>query len=113
MRKKEQDNKLYARAVLVFITMVTAAGLLMHRAWRDYEEKMEILYAVLERQGEGTDPVDAVTGLLKGQGVTVPADAEQRLMQYGFCESYVNRYKKSLHASWGVIIVLFGMLFAG
>lgn len=113
MRKKEQDNKLYARAVLVFITMVLAAGLLMHRAWRDYEEKMEILYAVLERQGEGTDPVDAVTGLLKGQGVTVPADAEQRLMQYGFCESYVNRYKKSLHASWGVIIVLFGMLFAG
>lgn len=113
MRKKEQDNKLYARAVLVFITMVLAAGLLMHWAWRDYEEKMEILYAVLERQGEGTDPVDAVTGLLKGQGVTVPDDAEQRLMQYGFCESYANRYKKSLHASWGVIIVLFGMLFAG
>ena len=113
MRKKKRDNQFYARAVLVFIMMVLPVGILMHQAWHGYEEKMEILYTVLEQQGEGTDLVDAVTGLLKGQEGTDPVDAEQWLMQYGFYEEYVTPYKESLYVSWGVIIALFGLLFVG
>lgn len=113
MRKKKQGNAFYAKVIFILIMMVLPAVILMWQAWRGYEEKIEILYAVLEQQSGGTETIDTVTALLKGKGVTVPGDAEQRLMQYGFYGDYANRYKKSLYVSWGVIIVLFGLLFVG
>ena len=67
--------------------MALPAMILMVQAQRDYEEKMEILYAVLEQQSEGRESVDIVTGLLKGQRLTDAADAEQRLALYGFTQT--------------------------
>ncbi len=85
----------------------------MYLAWRSYEEKMEILYVTLEQQSEGADPVDTVTGLLKGQIMTDVSDSVQNLEQYGFDESFENRYKKSLFRSWTVIAVTFCLVYAG
>lgn len=109
-RNQKEKNK---RAVQILAVMVLAAGVLMYCAWRGYEEKLEILYAVLEQQREGTDPVDLVTGLLKGQRAAEASEAGQRLAQYGFHDDYANRYKKSLYVSWGVIIAVFGLMTAG
>lgn len=85
----------------------------MYFARCSYEEKMEILYVTLEQQSEGTDPIDIVTGLLKGQIMTDVSDAEQNLERFGFGESFENHYKKSLYRSWTVIIVIFCLLYAG
>lgn len=85
----------------------------MYFAWRGYEEKMEILYVTLERQGEGMTPIDIVTELLKGQNMTDVSDAERELRQYGFQESFVNHYQKSLYCNWLVITVVFCLIDAG
>ena len=87
--------------------------ILMVQAQRGYEEKMEILYAVLEQQSEGRESVDIVTGLLKGQRLADAADAERRLALYGFHADFANRYKKSLYLDWAVIIAIFLLVSVG
>ena len=81
---RNYNKKSYIKAALIFIVMALPAMILMVQAQRDYEEKMEILYAVLEQPGEERESVDIVTGLLKGQRLADAADAEQRLALYGF-----------------------------
>ncbi len=98
---------------MIFIAMALPAMILMVQAQRDYEEKMEILYAVLEQQSEGRESVDIVTGLLKGQRLTDAADAEQRLALYGFHTDFANRYKRSLYLDWTVIIAIFLLVSVG
>ncbi len=98
---------------MIFIAMALPAMILMVQAQRDYEEKMEILYAVLEQQSEGRESVDIVTGLLKGQRLTDAADAEQRLALYGFHADFANRYKRSLYLDWTVIIAIFLLVSVG
>lgn len=104
---------MYAKAAIILIVMILSAGTLMYQAWRGYDEKMEILYMVVERQGEGIQPVDIVTELLKGQRATDTVNAEQKLVQYGFDKKFVNRYKKSLYVSWAVILVTFCLISVG
>ncbi len=96
----------------MLIMMILPAGLLMYHAWCGYKDKMEILYVILERQSEGAEPIDIVTGLLKGQIEAEVSDAEQSLKQYGFHDSFENHYKKSLYLSWTVIAVVFCLLCA-
>ena len=98
---------------MIFIAMALPAMILMVQAQRGYEEKMEILYAVLEQQSEGRESVDIVTGLLKGQRLTDAADAEQRLALYGFHADFANRYKRSLYLDWTVIIAIFLLVSVG
>ncbi len=98
---------------MIFIVMALPAMILMVQAQRGYEEKMEILYAVLEQQSEGRESVDIVTGLLKGQRLTDAADAEQRLALYGFHADFANRYKRSLYLDWTVIIAIFLLVSVG
>ena len=93
--------------------MALPAMILMVQAQRDYEEKMEILYAVLEQPGEERESVDIVTGLLKGQRLADAADAERRLALYGFHADFANRYKKSLYLDWAVIIAIFLLVSVG
>ncbi|MDE7205337.1 MAG: HAMP domain-containing histidine kinase, partial [Lachnospiraceae bacterium] len=113
MRKNRQDNGTFAKAVFLFLVMALLAGLLMHLAWYGYKEKVEILYVALERQNDGMEPIDIVTGLLKGQIAADAADAKQSLEQYGFHKDFANRYKKSLYVSWITTIVIFLLLYAG
>ncbi len=98
-------------AVLILIMLALPAGLLMVQARRGYEEKMEILYAVL--QDEEMESVDIVTGLLKGQIKAESAEVEQRLALYGFHRDFADRYKKSLYLDWTVIVVIFLLMGAG
>ncbi len=98
---------------MIFIAMALPAMILMVQAQRDYEEKMEILYAVLEQPGEERESVDIVTGLLKGQRLADAADAERRLALYGFHADFANRYKKSLYLDWAVIIAIFLLVSVG
>ncbi len=98
---------------MIFIAMALPAMILMVQAQRDYEEKMEILYVVLEQPGEERESVDIVTGLLKGQRLADAADAERRLALYGFHADFANRYKKSLYLDWAVIIAIFLLVSVG
>ena len=50
---RNYNKKSYIKAALIFIVMALPAMILMVQAQRGYEEKMEILYAVLEQQSEG------------------------------------------------------------
>lgn len=111
MKKGKQAYRSYVIAVLILIMLALPAGLLMVQAWRGYEEKMEILYAVL--QDEEMESVDIVTGLLKGQITAEPAEVEQRLALYGFHRDFADRYKKSLYLDWTVIVVIFWLMGAG
>lgn len=113
MGKKRRDDWPFVKAAVLFIIMILLAGILMYLAWCGYREKMEILYMVLEQRSEGTEPIDIVTGLLKGQVAADSADARQRLEQFGFDRDFANRYKKSMYHSWIGIIVIFGLLYAG
>ena len=110
---RNYNKKSFVKAALIFIAMALPAMILMVQAQRDYEEKMEILYAVLEQQSEGRESVDIVTGLLKGQRLTDAADAEQRLALYGFHTDFANRYKRSLYLDWTVIIAIFLLVSVG
>lgn len=111
MKKGKQAYRSYVIAVFILIMMALPTGLLMVQARRGYEEKMEILYAVL--QDEEMESVDIVTGLLKGQIKAESAEVEQRLALYGFHRDFADRYKKSLYLDWTVIVVIFLLMGAG
>lgn len=106
-------NKRFAAAVMGLAAVILTAGIFMYLAWRSYGEKMEILYVVVEQQGEGKEIFETVTALLKGQTGTDTGGAEKKLERYGYLGSFRNQYKKSLYQSWECIAAVLGLLYTG
>lgn len=100
-------------AIAGLILTLAAAGIFMYFEWRSYQEKMEILYVVLEQEKTEEKLFDTVTELLKGQTKTDTEDAENRLEEYGYQKGYVNHYKKSLIHSYEWTIGVCGALYLG
>lgn len=84
----------YTAAIVGLAVVVLTAGVLMYFEWRSYEEKVKILYVMLEQQNEGKLSIDIVTELLKGQSMADFKESKQKLEQYGYGAGFISYYKK-------------------
>ncbi len=103
----------YTAAIVGLAVVVLTAGVLMYFEWRSYEEKVKILYVMLEQQNEGKLSIDIVTELLKGQSMADFKESKQKLEQYGYGAGFISYYKKTLYHTWELTVVILLALYAG
>ncbi len=92
-----------------FLVFALADVLLIHMQVRSYKEKIQILSAFTQEQGE--ENLDLAVRLLKGKENFDKKDGQKVLESYGYLKSGSNRYNLELRKEIGIILCLSFVMF--
>lgn len=102
MKKKQYVYIIIIGAFILFFLNVS----LLHMEYKNYHDKMEILYLMLSNNNIDEDNLELITSLLKESNSEILLAAKEQLRQYGYITSYTDVYKKDMYKQWIMIICM-------
>lgn len=94
-------RKKFCVAFAISLCVVLAVtGIFWYLEYRSYQEKLEIVCVMLSQEAQGRDNLSTAAALLRHETHESVAGAYDTLAQYGFDQSYVDEYKRSMYRTW-------------
>lgn len=111
------DRTIMACALIGFIIIAMVDTALIRIEYQSYDEKINIISAMIEREAQGEDNIHIATCLLKGTRVTVNGEGKEILKQLGYLSGQGNEplreFRKQMAITVSASLVLYILFLIG